>query len=340
MLLADRTAHSPGQVYLVDFGSVQNTGIGHSGTMTIVGTYGYMPPEQFGGRATPASDLYSLGATLIHLVTGTAPADLPQADLRIQFEAAATLSPAFCQWLQRMTEPSPERRFSSARAALQALEHPSEAVQPLAPLRQPAHSKIEFTKTPTQLEILITPRSEPTAWVAAGCLTPFAIAWNSFIFFWTFNALRAPFPVNLVFSLFSLPFWTAGMGMLGPILFLFFGQLRLRIDQRQIAQTFEVFGVKYHRPRPSDRSSIDQLIFIPKHSVRDSDGDRVNVPAQLVIRAGIREYKLGGTGSQILSNEVELEWLAQELSQWLGLPLRQDKVFESESQPPPRRKPH
>ncbi|HBE34384.1 MAG TPA: serine/threonine protein kinase, partial [Cyanobacteria bacterium UBA11368] len=39
-----------------------------SGTITVVGTYGYMPPEQFGGRAVPASDLYSLGATLIYLV--------------------------------------------------------------------------------------------------------------------------------------------------------------------------------------------------------------------------------------------------------------------------------
>jgi serine/threonine protein kinase len=50
-------------IYLVDFGSVQNLANKKGGTITVVGTYGYMPPEQFGGRAKPASDLYSLGTT-------------------------------------------------------------------------------------------------------------------------------------------------------------------------------------------------------------------------------------------------------------------------------------
>ena len=57
ILLTDRSAHSQGQVYLVDFGSVQAPFLQPTGTLTIVGAYGYMPPEQFGGRAEPASDL-------------------------------------------------------------------------------------------------------------------------------------------------------------------------------------------------------------------------------------------------------------------------------------------
>lgn len=69
------------QVYLVDFGAVQDRAGKEGATFTVVGTYGYAPMEQFGGRAVPASDLYALGATLIHLLTGTAPADLPQRDL-------------------------------------------------------------------------------------------------------------------------------------------------------------------------------------------------------------------------------------------------------------------
>ena len=36
----------------------------------VVGTYGYMAPEQFRGAAQPASDLYSLGATLLFLLSG------------------------------------------------------------------------------------------------------------------------------------------------------------------------------------------------------------------------------------------------------------------------------
>ena len=41
-----------------------------SGTTMVVGTFGYMAPEQFRGAAQPASDLYSLGATLLFLLTG------------------------------------------------------------------------------------------------------------------------------------------------------------------------------------------------------------------------------------------------------------------------------
>ncbi|MBD1874302.1 hypothetical protein H6F75_12480 [Nodosilinea sp. FACHB-131] len=55
VLLKNRSGNSPGEVYLIDFGSVQTAA--HGGTVTVVGTYGYMPPEQFGGRSLPASDL-------------------------------------------------------------------------------------------------------------------------------------------------------------------------------------------------------------------------------------------------------------------------------------------
>ena len=75
ILLGDRSGNSPGQIYLIDFGSVQ-TAV-HGGTRTIVGTFGYMPFEQFGGQATPASDLYALGATLIYLATGHHPDNCP-----------------------------------------------------------------------------------------------------------------------------------------------------------------------------------------------------------------------------------------------------------------------
>jgi serine/threonine protein kinase len=99
LLTSDRSAHQVGDLYLVDFGSVQ-TAVRETGTMTIVGTYGYMPPEQFSGRAFRASDLYSLGATLIYLVTGTHPADLLQEDLLLEFEPVTHLSPSFVQWLK------------------------------------------------------------------------------------------------------------------------------------------------------------------------------------------------------------------------------------------------
>jgi serine/threonine protein kinase len=126
------------QVYLVDFGAVQERATKEGATFTVVGTYGYAPMEQFGGRAIPASDLYALGATLIHLLTATAPADLPQRDLRICFVDRVNLSPSMVSWLQRLSEPVPERRFSSARQALEALQlgldlNASTRIQPLKP---------------------------------------------------------------------------------------------------------------------------------------------------------------------------------------------------------------
>ena len=123
ILLGDRSGNTVGQVYLVDFGSVQ-TLVAHEGsTMTVVGTYGYMPPEQFGGRATPASDLYSLGATLICLATGRHPADLPQTNLQIQFKSSAALDESVADWLEWLTEPALDRRSSSAQEALQVLQN-------------------------------------------------------------------------------------------------------------------------------------------------------------------------------------------------------------------------
>ena len=122
ILLGNRSGNTVGQVYLVDFGSVQTLVAHEGGTITVVGTYGYMPPEQFGGRATPASDLYSLGATLICLATGRHPADLPQANLQIQFKSSAALNESVADWLEWLTEPALDRRLQSAQEALQVLQ--------------------------------------------------------------------------------------------------------------------------------------------------------------------------------------------------------------------------
>ncbi|MCT7950415.1 serine/threonine protein kinase [Ancylothrix sp. C2] len=112
-----------GKVFLVDFGAVQNQMRVSGSTFTVVGTYGYAPVEQYGGQAATASDLYALGATIIHLITGIAPADLPLRELRIQFEerVGRDVSLYFVRWLERMTEPTLERRFKSAVQARDAI---------------------------------------------------------------------------------------------------------------------------------------------------------------------------------------------------------------------------
>ncbi|MDY0095059.1 MAG: serine/threonine-protein kinase, partial [Candidatus Vecturithrix sp.] len=66
------------EVYLVDFGAVQEkirtTFLGGS---TIVGTYGYVPFEQFSGQAVPASDYYAAGATLLYMLSHRHPSNFP-----------------------------------------------------------------------------------------------------------------------------------------------------------------------------------------------------------------------------------------------------------------------
>ena len=127
ILLSDRSGDFVGNVYLVDFGSVQTLANRGGKTMTVVGTYGYMPPEQFGDIAYPASDLYSLGATAIALLSQTHPADLPKTGVRIQFEDQVSVSADFQTWLQRMIAPEVAERPASAAAALRSLLSPDEA---------------------------------------------------------------------------------------------------------------------------------------------------------------------------------------------------------------------
>ena len=81
-----------GRVFLVDFGAVQDTYHNTvTGGSTVVGTYGYMAPEQFRGQAVLSTDLYGLGTTLLFLLTRKSPADLPQRKLKIDFRSHVIL---------------------------------------------------------------------------------------------------------------------------------------------------------------------------------------------------------------------------------------------------------
>jgi len=321
ILLGDRSGNSVGEVYLIDFGSVQTVLATETGTRTVVGTYGYMPQEQFGGRTVAASDIYSLGATLIYLVTGTHPADLPQKDFRIQFEQVANLSQGFTRVLQSMTEPSLEKRLGSALKVLKTIDEAEFPTTTALAVSKPPDSKIKLTKNRDSLEILIPSVGFHSSIILSGV---FAIAWNSFIFAWTIGALLAPFPVNIPFALFSLPFWGAGFSMMYKILFPLFGRIRLRLDPQQITFTNELLGFKFNRTQRSPRQHIRKLVYIPKRFEIDlNSGTRVEVKPELILWAGVHKYQLAGYGG-VINSELEIEWLAQELSNWLDIPITRE----------------
>jgi eukaryotic-like serine/threonine-protein kinase len=131
-----------GEMYLVDFGSVRDTyHLTITGGSTIVGTYGYMAPEQFRGQAVLATDLYGLGTTLLYLKSGQDPADLPVKQMKIDFRERVKISPDFANWLERLLEPIPEDRYRNATQALNALNGKvvAKIVRPKQPIAQISH---------------------------------------------------------------------------------------------------------------------------------------------------------------------------------------------------------
>src|SRR5438132_6444548 len=118
----------PGEVVLVDFGSARQLSGSRTYGSTLVGTFGYMPTEQLGGTVDATSDLYALGATLLHAATGKAPSEMLSSDMALRVPRNAPLR----GWIAGLVQPRRERRMQSAAAALAALDHPhpSQAVRP------------------------------------------------------------------------------------------------------------------------------------------------------------------------------------------------------------------
>jgi serine/threonine-protein kinase len=114
-----------GRVMLIDFGIARWVKQEEKG-VTAVGTMGYAPPELFGGRVEPRSDVYSLGSTLFHLLTGSDPQDNPLLIFDFQKnprprQIAPSISTEMEQILMRSVEYKPEDRFPSAGAMRDAL---------------------------------------------------------------------------------------------------------------------------------------------------------------------------------------------------------------------------
>ncbi|HYY51551.1 MAG TPA: serine/threonine-protein kinase [Myxococcales bacterium] len=121
--------HPDGTLALVDFGAARAVeGVTHGAT--LVGTFGYMPPEQLGGTVDATADLYALGATLVHLVGRKAPEDVLGPDLELRLDHL-NVSAAFRAFLGRLTARKRASRPASAVEALLALDAPPPRSRPV-----------------------------------------------------------------------------------------------------------------------------------------------------------------------------------------------------------------
>ncbi|HME89985.1 MAG TPA: protein kinase [Myxococcaceae bacterium] len=127
-----------GSLVLVDFGSARGISGPRTYNSTLVGTFGYMPIEQLGGTVDRTSDLYALGATLLHAATGQPPSELLRGEygLKVAEQVPSKLRPV----IERMLQVRPERRFPNAAEALQALDTAESSAVPVSFSTEPKRS--------------------------------------------------------------------------------------------------------------------------------------------------------------------------------------------------------
>lgn len=309
---------SPGLVSLIDFGSVHTELSKEAGTITIVGSYGYIPLEQFSGQATPASDLYSLGMTLIQLITGVHPEDIPQVDGRIQLQQYPHISWSLARWLTRMTEPYLDKRFDSAELALNALNAQDSHYGSYEHLK-PEGTKVEIKCDRSRIEILtpkpgLSRQSKIIIWfVVTGCFavfSPLLIKLGPLFWFVSFG-----------YGLFILS-WITPPGLL--LAQSDRGQQGLAIDREQgiYKGSSQFYSSKIHWQKTSSHTQeIDLLAYNPGYIFQRSDRntiERANSEPRLSIHADAIEYTVG----HAYLSPPEFWWIGQALSDFLGLELQ------------------
>lgn len=150
---------SDGKLVLIDFGaSKQLTATVMSFEGTTIGTFGYAPLEQMqGGEAYPASDLYSLGATCFHLLSGINPWEFWKRQgygwiNSWRSHLQQSVSQEFGRILDKLLQEDYQQRYQSAQEVLQDLNlAPSSVLSTVPTSSQKSPSVIPPTPTPPQL---------------------------------------------------------------------------------------------------------------------------------------------------------------------------------------------
>ncbi|MCI6956757.1 MAG: serine/threonine-protein kinase [Candidatus Faecousia sp.] len=111
-----------GKLRVIDFGIAREYKEHNLKDTTSLGTRGYAPPEQFGGKTDARSDIYSLGVTLFQLVTGRDPC-LASTELKPVRQIDPKLSEGIETIIQKCVQHDPANRYQSCVELLYDLEH-------------------------------------------------------------------------------------------------------------------------------------------------------------------------------------------------------------------------
>ena len=337
ILLGDRSGNSIGQVYLVDFGSVQT--VKQDGTLTIVGTYGYMPPEQFAGRTTPASDLYSLGATLSYLLSGCHPADLLIKYECLKIDPNLLTDRHFSIWLKRIIEANSRNRFISSREALKALQ--SNVLGTSKEIQKPKHSRVSIAKTNDHLNIyissLIPLKSSVYLWKTIGNLVGYLVMFmpiayllylNTFLLVSRSSVIAVDSIGYLIVTIVFLILAYFMYFLLRECLDLSIGRTSININLNEVEVRHELL---WHTKRYSFKThDVNQIVHvIPEFNNKMSRKSEAIFRKYEIIYIktdqGIR--KTLGINSGSLTRH-EYFWLAQEISDWLDIPIMKSRYIE------------
>lgn len=303
-----------GQIFLVDFGSVQATYQNTLTGSTVVGTYGYMAPEQFRGQAFPTSDLYGLGATLLFLLTHRLPAELSHQKLKTELLTHLNLSREFADWLHKLNEPALQDRFASAKQARAVLR--GDAV--IAPSRtRPARSRVILTKNSQRLVAEIPPPGWGY-WDVGECITGLillAIGYH-FVSFIRFTFISPLIWIIPLMGIIPLMFAVVKLVKTG---FKLLGKTKLEMEKTSFRLRWSLFGFFYQiqgRSQDIERVELNRFMRLQDQltALLRSEMPQPYTACNLI--EGIRTHKIGAW-----LTPAEKEWLGQEIANFLSKPL-------------------
>lgn len=150
------------QLYFIDFGSIKDSLSAtymSMGSVSMTGTFVYMPPEQTRGKPKPASDIYALGVSLIHILARKSPEEMNFEDDRgYDFRPhMPQLSADFAQILDQMIAPRLEDRYPDVYLLQQDLR----VGRVLKPIKKPDKAKIRWLTVPNVIVSMVIFVSAP-----------------------------------------------------------------------------------------------------------------------------------------------------------------------------------